>query len=709
MIKTNYARELRNLPPINTSLNRVFLGSPGTGKTTVAKLYGRILSDLGLLSNGEVVIKNPADFIGSAMGQSEENTKNILASTVGKVLIIDEAYMLYSSSDKGGGGADIYRTAVIDTIVAEVQKYKMEEMFQNVNPGLTRRFALKDAFRFADFNDKELEEILNLKIKTQGLGATTDAVSVAIDLLGRARNGLNFGNGGEVENLISRAKQNYQSRQSKLPADQRSIDFVFEPQDFDPDFDRAAGAETNLRELFKGVMGCDSIIAKLEGYLRVAKRMKKLGKDPTTHIPMNFIFKGPPGTGKTTTTARKIGQVYYDLGLLSEVKVVECSASDLVGQYVGQTGPKTIKQLELGLGKVLFIDEAYRLGQGHFAQEAIDELVDSMTKPKFASKMIIILAGYENDMNRLLSANEGLNSRFADEIVFPALSPKDSLLVLQNALKKENISIDCLKDISSHRPFLNMITELSVLPAWGNARDMITLAKSMILAVYQSAMDPISDNSKILLSYDEATACIQTMIDSKKGRAMVQGQPRSNYSTHDPVMEMPHKLRTSPEMNVNTVTSMKTNTRQKEEKQPSMEVIVPERFEDGVARDVGVSDAVWAQLQQDKRAIEEEARIYAEETRRKQKEIQALEEAEKKAREEAEREIEARNKAERQKQLRLREEARIRQLKAMAERKRIEQERKRLRLEEVKRRQKEKGGTGQIDKNGCLRGWISVD
>lgn len=335
-----------------------------------------------------------------------------------------------------------------------------------------------------------------------------------------------------------------------------------------------------------------------------------------------------------------------------------------------------------------------------------------MTKPKFASKMIIILAGYENDMNRLLSANEGLNSRFADEIVFPALSPKDSLLVLQNALKKENISIDCLKDISSHRPFLNMITELSVLPAWGNARDMITLAKSMILAVYQSAMDPISDNSKILLSYDEATACIQTMIDSKKGRAMVQGQPRSNYSTHDPVMEMPHKLRTSPEMNVNTVTSMKTNTRQKEEKQPSMEVIVPERFEDGVARDVGVSDAVWAQLQQDKRAIEEEARIYAEETRRKQKEIQALEEAEKKAREEAEREIEARNKAERQKQLRLREEARIRQLKAMAERKRIEQERKRLRLEEVKRRQKEKEAQAKLTKMGvCVAGfqWIKQE
>ncbi|KAI9640529.1 hypothetical protein NHQ30_011275 [Ciborinia camelliae] len=169
-------------------------------------------------------------------------------------------------------------------------------MIDNVNPGLTRRFPLADGFQFADFNDQELEEILQQKLNTYGLGATQKAVAVAIDILARARNGLNFGNGGDVENLISRAKTNYQSRQSKLPIDQRSIDFLFEPQDFDPDFDRASGAETNLKELFKGVIGCDTIIAKLDGYLKVAKGMKKLGKDPRSSIPMNFIFKGPPGT-----------------------------------------------------------------------------------------------------------------------------------------------------------------------------------------------------------------------------------------------------------------------------------------------------------------------------------------------------------------------------------------------------------------------------
>lgn len=250
------------------------------------------------------------------MGQSEANTKAILATTVGKVLIIDEAYMLSPSSggSEGTGGADMYKTSVIDTMVAEIQSVpgedrcvlllgyadQMMEMFQNVNPGLTRRFPLSDAFHFNDFNDTELQEILEFKLKTQGLGATGSAVSTAIACLSRARNGLNFGNGGDVENLISKGKSNFQARQSKLPAEERSIDFIFEPQDFDPDFDRASGAETNLQDLFKDVVGCELIIEKLDGYLQVAKGMRAAGLDPTGQIPMNFIFKGPPGMSSIT-------------------------------------------------------------------------------------------------------------------------------------------------------------------------------------------------------------------------------------------------------------------------------------------------------------------------------------------------------------------------------------------------------------------------
>lgn len=114
MLETNYERELAELAPLSLTLNQVFYGAPGTGKTTVAKLYGQILASLTLLSDGEVVVKNPSDFIRNAVGMSESNTRNILAATVGKVLVVNEAYMLASGSHGQGGGSS-YGASVIDT------------------------------------------------------------------------------------------------------------------------------------------------------------------------------------------------------------------------------------------------------------------------------------------------------------------------------------------------------------------------------------------------------------------------------------------------------------------------------------------------------------------------------------------------------------------------------------------------------------------
>jgi AAA lid domain len=255
-----------------------------------------------------VVVKNPADFIGTVLGESESNTKGILATTVGKVLIIDEAYMLYSGGDTGDK-SDIYKTAVIDTIVAEVQNVpgddrcvlllgyeeQIREMFQNVNPGLSRRFAIEDAFHFQDFTGPQLRQILDLKLKNQELEATDQAKDVAMDVLGRARRRPNFGNAGEVENLLSLAKSRQQSRQISKPTSERSADVIFEPEDFDPDFNRGEKAILNCRKLFEDVIGCDDIVRKLEGYQQAAQGMKARGVDVNGHIPTNFIFKGPPG------------------------------------------------------------------------------------------------------------------------------------------------------------------------------------------------------------------------------------------------------------------------------------------------------------------------------------------------------------------------------------------------------------------------------
>jgi SpoVK/Ycf46/Vps4 family AAA+-type ATPase len=116
LVQTNTELEEVEKPIHNVTLNRIFLGNPGTGKTTVAKLYGEILKSLGMLSKGDVIVKNPQDFVGKVLGESEDKTKTILDNAKGCVLVIDEAYGLNSSKKSN----DPYKVAVIDTIVAEV-------------------------------------------------------------------------------------------------------------------------------------------------------------------------------------------------------------------------------------------------------------------------------------------------------------------------------------------------------------------------------------------------------------------------------------------------------------------------------------------------------------------------------------------------------------------------------------------------------------
>lgn len=243
------------------------------------------------------------------MGESEKNTKGILAATVGKVLVIDEAYGLYAggTSDGSNSHSDPYRSAVVDTIVAEVQnqagddrcvlmlgyKEQMEQMFQNVNPGLARRFPMDQAFVFEDFSKEDMDKILSLKLKQQGFEVTTSSRRVALEMLERARNRPNFGNAGEIDILLNVAKMKAQKRLSASGGKSRSS--ILEPSDFDEDHDRAERSETNVAMLFQGVVGCGEIVEKLEGFRQTVKNARKLDLEPATQIPFNFLFRGPPG------------------------------------------------------------------------------------------------------------------------------------------------------------------------------------------------------------------------------------------------------------------------------------------------------------------------------------------------------------------------------------------------------------------------------
>jgi SpoVK/Ycf46/Vps4 family AAA+-type ATPase len=536
-LRQNYMREMKGLEPLQISAHRVFLGPPGTGKTTVAKLYGKILADFGILSKGEVIIKNPTDLIDRYIGGSENNTKEALDDAEGSVLIIDDAHMLdpgkSGSSNKNGD----FRAGILDTLTAEVSgspgedrciilcgyPEPMKEMYANCNPGFARRFPLDTAFVFDNFDKETLGKILDVKIAKQKLSVSAKGREVAMEMLDRASVRPNFGNGGDVENILQNALAARTRRLSaKLASGDEDMDDVpIEPADFDPNWDRHTKAVANTRELFKDFIGYDDIITKFEGYQYMAQGMRLRNIDPRPYIPFNFIFKGPPGTGKTST-ARKIGQIFYDMGLLSAPEVVEVSASQLIGEYCGQTAPKTTRLLQSALGKVLFIDEAYRLAApGNFTEEAVGELVDAVTKPQFMRKLIIVLAGYEEDMERLMRCNHGLRSRFPTEFTFRPMRVEQCIEQLRRIVSRVGITIQQTNnmDAATRTALTGSLSRMSAQKGWASGRSVETLGEKIIGHVFKECAIKGYAGSELNVSGKDLVAIMGGSVTSPLGAA----------------------------------------------------------------------------------------------------------------------------------------------------------------------------------------------
>eukprot|EP01038_Epipyxis_sp_PR26KG_P006414 gene6414-8831_t len=485
LVIRNAEREDDEKPMLDVSLNRLFLGSPGTGKTTVAKLYGSILRDFGLLSKGEVILKNPSDFVGDVLGSSEKQTRSILESSVGCVLVIDEAYGLDPNNGIGSSATkDPYKEAVINTLVEQVQgvpgddravvmlgyKQEMESMMKNCNPGLARRFQLENAFIFHDYNDDALTRILRNSVRKFQLKIDLETTQYAIEQLAKAKAKPNFGNAGAVNNLLSDAKLKYLTRQSKLPFENRSEWFI------KSDFGELINYDIDA--LFDELVGCDDIKNKMQEYRRTIEHARHQGNSLEEFAEFNYVFSGSPGTGKTTV-ARLMGKIFSTLRLIPSDELVEISASDLVTGYVGQTGTKTREIMMSSKGKVLFIDEAYQLNPkkgGQYMQEAVDEMVKLLTSEDLKGKLIVILAGYREDMDQMLDVNQGLRSRFTERFDFVDLSEE----LIEDLLKKKLNSLNLTWSEEANNDIPRIVKRLKGYPSFANGRDVETLCRKAL-------------------------------------------------------------------------------------------------------------------------------------------------------------------------------------------------------------------------------------
>lgn len=216
------------------------------------------------------------------------------------------------------------------------------------------------------------------------------------------------------------------------------------------------------------------------------------------------------------------------MGLISSSEVITCSVSDMIGEYVGHTGPKIINQFELGLGKVLFIDEAYRLAASDgradsFHQEAVAEIVDAMTKPRYMSHMVVILAGYDENMEQLLRSNHGLRSRFPTHVTFPSLTPEHCYQLLKEQLAKYEINWPSILDLptSEERQEIDeALLQLSSTKNWANGRDIETLARNLMKGVFAKVAEIAStpDSGDLGVTPQELMSALLDMLFERGGK-----------------------------------------------------------------------------------------------------------------------------------------------------------------------------------------------
>lgn len=218
------------------------------------------------------------------------------------------------------------------------------------------------------------------------------------------------------------------------------------------------------------------LIRELLAYVEIQKRRtrEKLMAEP---LVLHMIFRGNPGTGKTTV-ARLVGRLLNEIGVLQKGHVIECERADLVGEYIGHTAQKTREQVKKALGGVLFIDEAYSLARGgekDFGKEAIDALVKAMEDHK--DNLVLILAGYRQEMEWFLQTNPGLRSRFPIHIDFPDYTIDELLSIGDLMLKTRQYELTPEAKLEL-RVHLNNL--LSTHPYAGNARLVRNLVEKTI-------------------------------------------------------------------------------------------------------------------------------------------------------------------------------------------------------------------------------------
>lgn len=478
----------------------VFLGSPGTGKTTVARIITRILYDFGYIRQNKCVEIDGSYLKSPYVGQTAQRSSAILRYAEGGVLFIDEAYTLFD--EKGGAGTEALGVLLKamedkkDDLVVILAGYEDNiNRLIGSNEGFSSRIKYK--IYFEDFSEEELVQIFTQMLSGYSKSTSYSIEPEALELLRahfvKEKAVPGFGNARVVRNALDVILDNHADRFMKheLPEEKRNVIVKEDVESYlkvrlkqmqedgrnfiaSRNLDSTVVSLSELKGRTKdGSADPDKDLEALTGLSQVKEEIAQMkaqfdfygGKIESEGHHM--VFYGPPGTGKTTVAAIMTGYL-YQMGIIRENRYLDINGDFLRGMYLGHTGKRTEAVVQYSQGMVLFVDEAYLLQSSNesdnFGAEAIGVLLDAMEKNR--KGFVVIFAGYDREMESFLNANSGLRSRISKEFHFRSYTPKELCQMMKRLAKTAGFKVDS----SVWIPLQEYLRERRKDPYFGNGR-----------------------------------------------------------------------------------------------------------------------------------------------------------------------------------------------------------------------------------------------
>ncbi len=455
-------------------LNLLFEGNPGTGKTTVAKLFSDALTRVGYLKNNKFKEVRVQDLITG--GKPEENVKKLFEGNKGGVIFLDEMHQLKDSPE----GRLAFRAMIpylghpeyADTVfIGAGYKGEMRDLIRDVDDGAERRFT---SVPFDDYSKDELGKILDKMAVDKQRVIDEPTREAALMRLERERRKMkNFGNAGSVGSMIEIAikKQTARLSEGEVALTKEALMGLI-PEDF------AAEKVLSPAEVWKEIdalEGLDTLKKELRTICASIEYDREMGNDPLESFEPYFILDGPPGTGKTTM-ARLIVKLMAAYDIIPSAGLAESQGADLQAGFIGQTTTKVQKLFESMWGQGGFIDEIGGLARAPeaFQADAAKTMLKQMEDHR--GRFILVVADYADRVNEFLNVDPGIARRFGHRFSLEPLSVEGGVRSLCKQLGGKDLTLtEEVTALISTR-----MKDLHAAPDWASSGDVRKVLNSIV-------------------------------------------------------------------------------------------------------------------------------------------------------------------------------------------------------------------------------------